>query len=92
NAGTHVALPPAIHTLFFLAVPYTLTCSISQFSCHRRSGTCWIFYSLCRRILFRGCLNSAGHIMALLGVLVSKAPLLDGLISWFSCAYQRCCA
>ncbi|KAI9489732.1 hypothetical protein BDB00DRAFT_841786, partial [Zychaea mexicana] len=64
------------YILCFFWLSYTLTCSISQFSCHRRLGTCWIFYSLCRRILFRGCLNSAGRIMALLGVLVSKAPLL----------------
>ncbi|KAI9470125.1 hypothetical protein BDB00DRAFT_853466 [Zychaea mexicana] len=43
--------------LWFFWLSYTLTCSISQFSCHRRSGTCWIFYSLCRRTLFRGCLE-----------------------------------
>ncbi|KAI9489930.1 hypothetical protein BDB00DRAFT_840077, partial [Zychaea mexicana] len=42
---------------FFFGCCYTLTCSISQFSRHLRSCTCWIFYSLYRQILFLGCLE-----------------------------------
>ncbi|KAI9484789.1 hypothetical protein BDB00DRAFT_853266, partial [Zychaea mexicana] len=62
-------------TLVFFWLLYTLTCSISQFSRHLRSWTCWIFYSLYRRILFLGCLELyRTYFVALLGVFVSKAP------------------